>query len=75
MFCVACSPCPDEIFGLCCLFCLFVLFTGHGEQEDLNGHDAEGGAWPAQPTVYLPHPTEHEVTHCLICLFFKALIG
>lgn len=37
----------------CCL--------GHGEQEDINGHDAEGGCWSALQTVHFPHTTEHEV--------------
>lgn len=37
------------------------LHLGHGEQEDINGHDAEGGCWSALQTVHLPHPTEHEV--------------
>jgi len=39
-----------------------LFFLGHGEQEDIYGHDAEGGCWSALPTVHLPHPTKHEVT-------------
>lgn len=39
-------------FG-CCL--------GHGEQEDINGHDAEGGCWSALQTVHFPHTAEHGV--------------
>lgn len=50
---------------------------GHGEQEDIHGHDAEGGCRPALQTVHLPHPTEHEVTTAttslFICLCIKAV--
>lgn len=41
--------------------CCFVQL-GHGEQENINGHDAEGGCWSALQTVHFPHTTEHEVT-------------
>ncbi len=42
------------------LYCVFALL-GHGEPEDLHGHDAEGRCQSALQTVYFPHTTEHEV--------------
>lgn len=53
------------------------VHLGHGEQEDINGHDAEGGCWSALQTVHLPHPTEHEVitdeTCLCLCTCIKAI--
>lgn len=42
--------------------------SGHGEQEDINGHDVEGGCQSALQTVHFPHPTEYEVVTSL-CLY------
>ncbi len=54
-----------QTFGFVC------IQSGHGEQEDINGHDAESGCWSALQTIHFPHTTEHEVfTHHLsLCLF------
>lgn len=46
---------------------------GHGEEEDINGHDAEGGCWAALQTVYIPDSTEHGVTTSCFCLNIKTV--
>lgn len=42
------------------LYCVFAL-SGHGEQENFDGHDVEDRCQPALQTIYFPHTTEHEV--------------
>lgn len=53
------------------------LQLGHGEQEDIHGHDAESRGRPTLQTVHFPNSTEHEVTtaaRCLfVCLYIKAV--
>lgn len=43
------------------LVCVCVCLSGHGEPEDLNGHDVDGCCQSALPPVHFPHPTEYEV--------------
>lgn len=39
-----------------------LCFTGHGQQEDLYGHDDGSCQKPETQTVYFPHSTKHEVS-------------
>lgn len=45
-------------------FTLFypVFLTGHGQQEDLYGHDDGSCQKPETQAVYFPHSTKHEVS-------------
>lgn len=57
---------PPKVWSSCLKkFCFFLKLcfvqSGHGEQEDFNGHDAEGGCQSALQTVHFPYATEYEV--------------
>lgn len=51
------SPGEEHAVTVLCVFALL----GHGEPEDLHGHDAEDRCQSALQTVYFPHTTKHEV--------------
>lgn len=55
------SSCLKKFFFFKQNFGLCFVQSGHGEQEDFNGHDAEGGCQSALQTVHFPYATEYEV--------------